>query len=525
MDLRLELIPLPSRDVDVSRAFYVDRVGFHLDHDIEPGNGMRIVQLTPPGSSCSVVIGVGMGDPGAAPVTGLHLVVDDIEAARAELSGRGVDVSGVDDMGGVKYAYFSDPDGNSWALQEIPGRRGRRFDHADLTGARFEHVDLTGARFRSVDLTGAEFRSVDLKHVQMRGVEIGHVVITGEVLDVTINGVDVAPLVEAELDRRDPDRPKMRPTTPAGFREAWDVVERRWEQTVERARRLPPELLHESVDGEWSFIETLRHLAFATDAWVRRCILGDPAPWHPLDLPWDQMPDTPGHATGPGGTARPRRGPRPAARPDGHRARARRRPHRRVARGRHHAGRRARLASAAELPGARVPAHRAQRGVGAPQLRRARPRGARGAGRHALMRSRSKLVTSTRSRAGGSRGLAGPVTLVLVVVALLGLLALAGRLPLVVLAAYGVLSLLSFWMYGADKAAAQRGDRRVSESTLHLTDLLGGWPGGLIARHAYRHKTRKQPFRTVFWCTVVVNLAVLASLLVVGTGWLSTLLG
>ena len=85
MDLRLELIPLPSRDVDVSKAFYVDRVGFHLDHDIEPGNGMRIVQLTPPGSSCSVVIGVGMGDPGAAPVTGLHLVVDDIEAAHAEL--------------------------------------------------------------------------------------------------------------------------------------------------------------------------------------------------------------------------------------------------------------------------------------------------------------------------------------------------------------------------------------------------------------------------------------------------------
>ena len=128
----------------------------------------------------------------------------------------------------------------------------------------------------------------------MRGVEIGHVVITGEILDLSINGVDVAPLVEAELDRRDPDRPTMRPTTPDGFREAWDVVERRWAHTVERARRLPPDLLHESVDGEWSFIETLRHLAFATDAWVRRGILGDPAPWHPLDLPWDQMPDTAG---------------------------------------------------------------------------------------------------------------------------------------------------------------------------------------------------------------------------------------
>jgi uncharacterized damage-inducible protein DinB len=109
-----------------------------------------------------------------------------------------------------------------------------------------------------------------------------------------LNGVDVAPLVEAELDRREPDRVKMRPTDPAGFREAWDIVERLWDDTVGRARRLDPELLHESVDGEWSFIETLRHLAFATDCWIRRALQGDPAPWHPLDLPWDEMPDTPG---------------------------------------------------------------------------------------------------------------------------------------------------------------------------------------------------------------------------------------
>jgi hypothetical protein len=92
-----------------------------------------------------------------------------------------------------------------------------------------------------------------------------------------------------------PDRLRMRPTTPDGFREAWDVVERLWAGTVERARRLPdPALLHESVDGEWSFIETLRHLSFATGCWVRRAILGDPAPWDPLDLPWDDMADTPG---------------------------------------------------------------------------------------------------------------------------------------------------------------------------------------------------------------------------------------
>ena len=82
------------------------------------------------------------------------------------------------------------------------------------------------------------------------------------------------PLVEAELDRRHPDRPRFRPTTADGFREAWDVNERLWESTVERARRLPSELLHESVGGEWSFIQTLRHLAFATESWVGRCILG-----------------------------------------------------------------------------------------------------------------------------------------------------------------------------------------------------------------------------------------------------------
>ena len=106
----------------------------------------------------------------------------------------------------------------------------RDFTEQDLTGARFEKVDLRGARFTAVDLTG----------VVMRGVELVDVDITGEIRSVTINGVDVAPLVDAELDRRDPERVNMRPTTPAGFREAWDVVERRWAATVERARRLEP---------------------------------------------------------------------------------------------------------------------------------------------------------------------------------------------------------------------------------------------------------------------------------------------
>lgn len=164
----------------------------------------------------------------------------------------------------------------------------------DMSGSRFERVDLTGAEFRSVDLSRTRFHSVDLHGVVMRGVELVDARIDGEIHNLVVNGVDVVPLIEAELDRLDPERVKMRPTDPAGFREAWDIVERRWNDTVERARRLDPALLHESVDGEWSFIETLRHLSFATDAWVRRAIHGDPAPWHPLDLPWDEMPDTPG---------------------------------------------------------------------------------------------------------------------------------------------------------------------------------------------------------------------------------------
>ena len=158
----------------------------------------------------------------------------------------------------------------------------------------FEHADLSGSRFSFVDLRRSVFRDTDFFDSVMRGVYLGNVSIDGEVENLVINGVDVGPLIEAELDRRDPDRPKMRPTDPAGFRTAWDIVERLWAGTVERARKLPPDQLHVSVDGEWSFIETLRHLAFATESWVSRAILGDPAPWHPLSLPWDGMPDTPG---------------------------------------------------------------------------------------------------------------------------------------------------------------------------------------------------------------------------------------
>jgi hypothetical protein len=143
-------------------------------------------------------------------------------------------------------------------------------------------------------LSNVQFRDVSMRDVVMRGAELKNVEIHGDIENLTINGVDVWPLVDAELNRRYPDRAKMRPTDPAGFRQAWEVVERLWDGTVERAKGFDADQLHMSVNGEWSFIETLRHLTFATDSWVRRAILGQPRPWHPLGLPWDQMPDIPG---------------------------------------------------------------------------------------------------------------------------------------------------------------------------------------------------------------------------------------
>jgi uncharacterized damage-inducible protein DinB len=167
------------------------------------------------------------------------------------------------------------------------------FPGENLAGSRFEDVNLADARFNNVDLTDARFHLVDLTNVTIRGAVLVNVDISGEIKNMRVNGVDVVPLVEAELNRRYPDRVKMRPADADGFREAWNILERLWDTTVERARRMPPELLHERVEGEWSFIQTLRHLVFATDAWVMRAILGEPAPWDPLDLPHDDMPAEP----------------------------------------------------------------------------------------------------------------------------------------------------------------------------------------------------------------------------------------
>lgn len=119
MDYKLELVPIPVTDVDRAKDFYTEKVGFNLDHDHRISDAMRVVQLTPPGSACSIALGIGIVDTPPGSVQGLHLVVSDIEAARAELAGRGVDVGAVQDLGGILYVAFSDPDGNGWLLQEI----------------------------------------------------------------------------------------------------------------------------------------------------------------------------------------------------------------------------------------------------------------------------------------------------------------------------------------------------------------------------------------------------------------------
>ena len=164
------------------------------------------------------------------------------------------------------------------------------FHEQDLAGSRFERVNLRGATFTQVHLNDACMYAVDLTGVRMRGVDLVDVEISGDLRNVVVNGVDIAPLVDAELNRRMPERAKMRPDDADGFRAAWAILERLWDGTIARARTFPETELHRGVNGEWSFIQTLRHLGFATGAWLERMVLGTISPWHPLDLPWDEAP-------------------------------------------------------------------------------------------------------------------------------------------------------------------------------------------------------------------------------------------
>jgi catechol 2,3-dioxygenase-like lactoylglutathione lyase family enzyme len=123
MEMRLELVQVPVSDVDRAKAFYVDKVGFNADHDHRVQEGLRFVQLTPPGSACSIAIGEGLSDMAPGSVQGLQMVVASAQEAHDELASRGVDVSEVDEQPWGRFVYFSDPDGNTWAVQEIVRRQ------------------------------------------------------------------------------------------------------------------------------------------------------------------------------------------------------------------------------------------------------------------------------------------------------------------------------------------------------------------------------------------------------------------
>jgi catechol 2,3-dioxygenase-like lactoylglutathione lyase family enzyme len=119
MDMKLELIPVPVSDVDRAKAFYTDKIGFNADHDHQVTDELRFVQLTPPGSACSISIGTGLTDMEPGSLKGLQVVIADADAAHAELSSRGVEVGDVQEFPWGRFVFFSDPDGNTWALQQL----------------------------------------------------------------------------------------------------------------------------------------------------------------------------------------------------------------------------------------------------------------------------------------------------------------------------------------------------------------------------------------------------------------------
>ena len=147
-------------------------------------------------------------------------------------------------------------------------------DTREVGEKRIEYADFSRARLHSPNFEGAHITDAWLRDAD----------VSGDIGGMRLNGVEVAPLVEAELDRRYPERVLLRATDALDLREAWTLVEGKWRATVERALALPRALLDERVDGEWSFIETLRHLVMATDCWLGRMVRHEARPWHPLGI-------------------------------------------------------------------------------------------------------------------------------------------------------------------------------------------------------------------------------------------------
>jgi hypothetical protein len=150
----------------------------------------------------------------------------------------------------------------------------------------FEDTDeLRGARFSGADLSDARFRNVNLQGVKMVDAVLVNARLSGLIDGLTVNDIEVAPLIVEEMNRRYPERSKLFASDPDGLGEAWSLIEARWSATMSRASALPEEKLHQRIDEEWSLVETLRHLIFATDAWIGRAVLAEPSPYHPIGLP------------------------------------------------------------------------------------------------------------------------------------------------------------------------------------------------------------------------------------------------
>lgn len=160
---------------------------------------------------------------------------------------------------------------------------GARVGAADFSGARLEQADFTGTRIHGSSFEGAKITDTSFENAD----------VSAEIDGLRLNGVEVAPLVEAELDRRFPERVKLRASDPAGLAKAWEMLEGIWQETVERARALPEPLLYQQVDEEWSFVETLRHMVFAIDGWLGRMIRQQDRPYHPFGIagPWLRDPE------------------------------------------------------------------------------------------------------------------------------------------------------------------------------------------------------------------------------------------
>ena len=167
----------------------------------------------------------------------------------------------------------------------------------DLRGAEFDHADLTGARFRKTKLNDARFRMVDLSGVDLRDVSLAGAAVWGSDIDgLRIDGVEIAPLVAAGLDRRYPERAWRNATDPPGLRAAWAAIQDGWAATYERVAGMPAGTADVSVDGEWSFAQTLRHLVFATDGWLGAART-DARPFHPWGLPFSELEEFAGPST------------------------------------------------------------------------------------------------------------------------------------------------------------------------------------------------------------------------------------